>query len=105
MHSSKPQWVVYDSFGTLIKLTMRNIQVPPWNQFSRKLSKKVAIIASKYVADNGWYITLSSTDHFGIVSSHAIEMGFKMMHTILILIPDGYVRKTIEIERVSKFIC
>ena len=54
------------------------MQVPPWNEFSHKLSKKVATLASLFVADDGWYITLCSTDHFGIICGHATMAGFKL---------------------------
>ena len=67
--------------------------MPEWNIFSTKMSKKVANLASHYVADNGWFITLSSTDHFGTVCGHALLGGFKLMQTIVILIPEGYIQK------------
>ena len=67
--------------------------------FSKKMSRKVANLASQYVADNGWYITLSSTDHFGTMCGHALLGGFKLMQTIVILIPEGYIRKK-SLERV-----
>ena len=81
------------------------MQVPPWNEFSHKLSKKVATLASLFVADDGWYITLCSTDHFGIICGHATMARFKLKQTILILIPQGYVRKS-TLERVCfLFLC
>ena len=70
------------------------MQVPPWNEFSHKLSKKVATLASLFVADDGWYITLCSTDHFDIICGHATMAGFKLKQTILILILQGYLQKS-----------
>ena len=53
----------------------------------------MATLASLLVADDGWYITLCSTDHFGIVCGHATMASFKLKQTILLMIPQGYVRK------------
>lgn len=53
----------------------------------------MAALASLFVADDGWYITLCATDHFGIICGHATMAGFKLKQTILLLLPQGYMRK------------
>ena len=53
----------------------------------------MATLSSLFVADDGWYITLCSTDHFGIVCGHAIMASFKLNQTIFLMTPQGYVCK------------
>ena len=55
---------------------------------------------SLFVANDGWFITLCSTDHFGIVCSNATTNGSKLKQTILLMITKGYVKK-ITHERVT----
>ena len=63
----------------------------------------MATLASLLVANDGWYIILCSTNHFGIVCGHATMARFKLKQTILLMIPQGYVGKSMQ-ERVCTYI-
>lgn len=66
--------------------------IPEWNSFGESLVGAVARIADAFVADQGWFVSLSLTDHLLVIDKWLTDAGFKYDGCMHVFCNSGYLR-------------
>lgn len=72
--------------------------VPAWNHFSEDLCIAASQLASKYTADQGWFVTCSIAEHFPAICAAATSAGFCLHLSLTLIVDKGYMRTDIHVE-------
>lgn len=84
--------LVFADFPTSLGVAfVQEKSTPVWNVFSEPLSVACAVVADLYVADEGWFVTLSITEHFPSIFIAATEKGFALKQCLNVVVENGYI--------------
>ncbi|MCO5600745.1 hypothetical protein L7F22_054860 [Adiantum nelumboides] len=67
--------------------------IPMWNQFSTRLVRGVMDIADVHLADEGFLVTLSLTQHLGKIKIHARIFGLHLHRSWTLMCDGGYLHR------------